>query len=101
MTTDVKRQNWTKAHGKDLVAQWKASGLSQAGFCRANGLSDRRLSYWIKDTTTTPRTDIGFVELRPEPRRVGLRLQLPGGMHIPLESGFDPEVLRAVVGALS
>lgn len=103
MTADIKRQHWTKAEGEDLVAKWKATGLTQAAYCRTHGLSDRKLSYWIKATRPSSplATTTGFVELRPEPARGELKLQLPGGMYIPLERGFDAAVLRAVVEALT
>lgn len=33
---------------RDMVSKWKASGLTQAEFCRKHGLDENRLSRWKK-----------------------------------------------------
>ncbi|WP_416183045.1 IS66 family insertion sequence element accessory protein TnpA, partial [Methylicorpusculum sp.] len=34
------------------IAQWQASGLSQAGYCRQQALSAHQLSYWKRKLQT-------------------------------------------------
>lgn len=43
MTKQEVKQQW-----KDRIAAYRASGLSQAAWCKENNVSLRQLSYWLK-----------------------------------------------------
>lgn len=47
----------TPAEGRELVAAWQRSGLGPAEFCRSEGVTVNRLSYWRRKAPA-----IGFVE---------------------------------------
>lgn len=34
--------------GRQLVQDWRASGESQAGYCRSRGIAPARLAYWMR-----------------------------------------------------
>lgn len=46
MTKNELRKQWS-----DRIAAYKASGLTQAAFCEAQGVSTRQLSYWLRKET--------------------------------------------------
>ena len=98
-----KQRYLTRDQGRLLVDSWESSGQSQAAFCRANGIANWKLTYWRLVSRSRPPASVGFVQLQATSASRCLRMEvyLRGGVHIPIEAGFDPAVLRAVVEALS
>ena len=98
-----KQRYLTRDQGRLLVDSWESSGQSQAAFCRANGIPNWKLSYWRSVTRSRLPASVGFVQLQAAtaPRCQRMEVYLRDGVHIPIEAGFDPAVLRAVVEALS
>lgn len=88
-----------------MVGQLEASGLSVSQFATRHDVSARTLAWWRwKVRQGRPRDDgLRFVELTveraQEPAPIRLRFER-FGMEIQVHRGFDPELLRTVVGAL-
>lgn len=96
--------------GRALVRDWKASGLSQAAFARRRGISAQRLGYWRLRLGQLPPeaapSDSAFVEIptvaSSAPNGIGtLVVEFWGGIHVRVERGFDPVLLRAIVVVLT
>jgi hypothetical protein len=79
------------------VAGWRESGTSAREYARARGYSVQSLERWAKAHGESAR----FVRLevaRPSPRELAVQV---GAARIVVACGFDAELLRAVVSALS
>ena len=92
------------------IQRWRASGLSQARYCRQHALKLHRFIYWKKKFPTasagaplaTVRVDLpaGLGNpLRSETRVSRLRLTV-GGRAIEVGRDFDPVALRQLVHVL-
>ncbi len=101
MPITTPRRYLTRAEGCALVDSWKSSGQSPAAFCRANGLSAWKLTYWRSVAEAQSSAGSGFVQLESAVHGCGLELRLRAGVRVAVEAGFDPVVLRAVVEALA
>ncbi len=65
-----------------MVADYKASGLSGAAFCRDRGIHRSLLYYWIKryDQQTSPG---GFMELKPTHKtNKSIEVTYPNGVRV-------------------
>lgn len=96
---EIRRRNWRKH-----VRNWKESGLTQAEYCRRNGINRRSLFYWKKRVAQCD-PEISFVEIALPPgcitpRSSVLRVLIGERYRIEIESGFDPGLLQQVVCAL-
>lgn len=87
------------------VENWQRSGLSQTGYCRNHGLSQKSFIYWKKKLLSA-NAPISLVEL-PHPSLIPvypvstpLRLLIGGRYRIDIERGFDAETLHQVLGVL-
>jgi hypothetical protein len=86
------KQEWT-----DKIADWRASGLSIAAWCRQHDQNYHRFLYWRwRLEPQQPKTG-GFVELSFRASSLALECN---GMTLHLERGFDPELLRDVLAVL-
>ena len=85
-----------------VLERWRAAGVSQVEFCRANSLSLRQFQYWLKrERRLASGGEAGFsrVVAAAEPGS-GLRLRLPGGAVLEIDRDFDGATLRRVLGCL-
>lgn len=93
------RQLWA-----GLVAEFRASGLGQAQWCRQNGYKVRHLHYWLakfpvrEDRSSPAMPDWLPVPVEADRAPVVVRI---GGVTIDVQAGFDPDLLRAVVRTLA
>ncbi len=92
-----KRLFW-EAH----LRKWKASGLSQAEYCRKNNLKANRLLYWKK---RIPCGEISatLVELPIQKSMFSsspLYLSINGVYRIEINQGFDSDTLDRVIRIL-
>ncbi len=95
------RQRWAR-----LVAEFRASGLGPAQWCRQNGYNVRHLHYWLAKFRTADASASATTAWLPVPieaahtpgARVVVRV---GPVAIDVQAGFDPELLRAVVRTLA
>lgn len=46
-----------------LVADWKASGLTQKAFCKLHGISVSTLGYWVSKVKEQESGTGGFIEM--------------------------------------
>ena len=96
---EIRRRSW-----REHVRKWQESGLTQAEYCRRNGIDRWRMLYWKKRFSQS-EPEISFVEIGLSPscmaqRSHFLRVWVSGRHLIEIESGFDPAVLQQVVCAL-
>lgn len=89
---------------------WKESGLSQAEYCRQNGLSRHRFGYWKRKLSKT-ENQVEFVLLPanlPEqgsPCSLGetsssLHLTVDSRLSLEIQERFSPETLKKVLQVL-
>jgi len=95
-------RHWRREDGERAVAAWRASGLSQRAWCAANGVSNKRLSYWkqVIEAPSEDRSAAGFVAVVREQSSPSLEI-LVGAARILIRDDVDGAQLRAVVEALS
>jgi hypothetical protein len=91
--SDGKISRW-----RDLLAQWQASGLSGAGFCRENDLSYYQFKYWLKRIRSLEAGESGLFARVSTPAG-GIHLVLPGGLRLELEPDFDEATLQRFLRA--
>jgi len=80
-------QRWSESEARRVLAAWRSSGMSLAGFGRTYGVSAHRLSWWRKHLSRPPdlpQLGYGYVRamnastdgsLRGEGIKVGVREQ--------------------------
>ena len=100
-----------RAFWRGHLAHWRASGQSQAAYCREHGLTDHRFRYWkrcfqpegVADESSDPGRflPVQLVSRSATSVDSGITVRLPTGLGLELRNGFDAEVLRSVVQALS
>ena len=92
----------TREDGERWVAAWKVSGKSRGAFAREHGIASHRLYYWTRSAGAKALASGGFVELRPAlVATSGVSVICGDSARVEVASGFDAEVLRSVVAALS
>lgn len=94
----------TRAQGEDLVARWRASGLSQSAFCRQQGYPEKRLWRWAAvlrhDPAPSAATNVGSAGFTTVVVGSGVRVRLASGVAIEVDVHFDAQLLRRVLDAL-
>jgi hypothetical protein len=94
--------HWTRGEGERWVAAWKLSGKSRSAFAREHGLPSHRLHYWTAALAGAEPEQTGFVEVQPPYHRTsGVTVICGRNARVEVSSGFDAEVLHAVVIALN
>jgi hypothetical protein len=82
---------------RGVIGEWRASGGTQAEFCRDRGLPTWKFAYWLKRVSEEDGAPGG-----PALATVsGLRLTLPGGPSLEVEPRFDEATRRRVLRASS
>jgi hypothetical protein len=91
-------------HWRRVVGRWRASGLSQAEFCRRQDIPVWQLAWWRKrlkgqaeDATSL------FVPVTIAPTAASaaeLELTLPGGRILRFRAEVEPTTLAGIVAAL-
>ena len=86
------------------VKAWKDSNLSQAEYCRRQGLKTHSLCYWVNKKLTKPGHPLALVEIPIEkmPVRNDTTLKLTIGNHYQIEIAdhFSPVTLEQVLQVL-
>jgi hypothetical protein len=90
---------------EEHIAAWRSTGLSQAEYCRSNGLVKSRFWYWRRRLDRHEAEDISFVPVAVSPNRTSppsgaIRVITPNGYRIELENGFDPHGMRQLLDAI-
>lgn len=99
----VNRDRW-----QQRIEAWKASGQSQRAFCVEQGLGLATFARWRgifklneRDGDSTPQATPVFVPVTVrDSERSGIRVVLEDGLHIEVNTGFDPRLLHQVVQVL-
>ena len=90
---------------EDHLGAWQESGMSQAGYCRQHGLSDKSFLYW-KKRLAAARVTVSLVEVpgfQATPVLSGCRplhLMIGHRYGIEIERGFDEETLGRLLQVL-
>ena len=86
------------------VKAWKDSSLSQAEYCRRQGLKNHRLCYWVNKKSAKPDHPLALVEIPTQkmPVRSDAILKLTIGNHYQIEIAdhFSPVTLEQVLQVL-
>src|SRR5712691_9497044 len=98
----------TPARMTRLVAQWRASGESRAGFARRHHIPAWTFWYWCRKLSAGARTESGdtapatFVPVRmaAEPDAAVIEIVLRGGERLHVRPGASADLVRAAVTAL-
>ena len=93
---------------RDRLEDFALSEMTVQQWCDFNALPAHQYYYWRR-RLANPKTDhndnstwmaLSVIEAAPLPTTPGLTLHIAGAQ-IEITSGFDPQLLRAVVGALA
>jgi hypothetical protein len=81
----------------NLVAEWRASGISQQQFCKVRDLTLGKFSYWVAHSK--PKLDSGFIALEPDKpiRSEQVEIHYPNGVVIKAGSK-DLTVISGLIG---
>ena len=99
----MKREEYI-SYWQRMMDDQSSSGMRISDWCRANNV---QMSYFYKCRRRFRERQlisVGFIEIKPlgsESKGAGIRVVIDRGTYIEVERGFDPGVLRAVVGILS
>jgi len=91
-----KRKYW-QAH----VKAWKESDLSQAEYCRRQGLKTHRLCYWVNKKSARPDHPLALVEIPvqkiPVRNDAALKLTIDNHYQVEIADHFLPETLEQIL----
>ncbi len=92
----------TPARMARLVAQWRASGISQAAFARQHRIPTWTFWYWCRKLSTVASTTPTFVpvQLTADPPVAVLEIVFSGGERVQIRPGASADLVRAAVSAL-
>ena len=102
---DIRRLRGSEreANARGMLRRWKASGLSQAAFCRRAGISTVTLGRWLREFGDGEGGSRGgFVEVRlgPSTAAAAYDLELASGRHLRIPAGFDASELDRLLAVL-
>ena len=93
---------------KGRIGQWKASGLTQSGYCRLHGFDKRKFHYWknrvLVKSCATASTFIEIpVTASPGSPSASLPLCLiiDGRFRVEVSPGFDTDTLDRLIRVLA
>ncbi len=94
------REFWTHH-----VKSWRASGLTQAQYCRRHRLLKGTLGYWAStlnrpSATGSALVEVGHTGVKPETRRSPIELVVERRYLLRLWPGMEPDHLREVLSVL-
>jgi hypothetical protein len=88
-----KRKYW-----EGQLNSWKASGLTQAAYCREKNLGVRRFLYWKKRIfPERPSATLVELPMRSVLADSPITVVVDGRCRIEIDKGFDPETLEKVL----
>ena len=102
-------QRWE--YWKEQLRQWRQSGLSQAEFCRRNGLTTQQLSKWkiklrnshkpesISKSKSSKSSDTDrFVEVRlTDHIQQSYQISLANGRSLQIPNNYDVQVISELI----
>ena len=107
----TKKKTSRAAFWQKHISQWSKSGLTQAEYCRRNGLSAAAFHWWKGELQRKsklqkkPSTPMQFVEVQGVPpahagRGETYEIVLPRGRAIRVGRDFDSDVLKRLIAAV-
>ena len=94
-----KRKFW-QAH----VEAWKDSNLSQAEYCRKQGLKIHQLCYWVNKKSVKPNHPLALIEIpipkMPVCNEAALKLTINNHYQLEIADHFSPETLEQILQTL-
>ena len=104
------RRRWTSEQRREAVAQFAASGLTQAQFCRRAGLSAATFSTWCRKAARHDRVGAtpvgGFARVQvatavpASTPGAAIVVQVDDGLRVTVPVGTDPVWLGQVLSGL-
>ena len=99
------------AHWRRHVEAWRESGLSQAVYCRQQGLNHKTFSVWTRRVQADPSLDknapLGLLPVQVEPTasvastQASMMLRLAHGAHLELSTDVPPGWLAELLRCLA
>jgi len=87
-----------------LQKEQEQSGLSESGFCKANGISPSTFGYWKRKSKTLARSTPEFLEIstsNPSPfATIPFECQLANGRVLRIPQKFDMSSLKLILSIL-
>lgn len=87
-----------------LQKEQEQSGLSESGFCKANGISPSTFGYWKRKSKTLARSTPEFLEIstsNPSPfATIPFECQLSNGRVLRIPQKFDMSSLKLILSIL-
>jgi hypothetical protein len=103
------QRHWTAEQAKEVMLEWRDSGLSAGAFAKRVGVHRQRLNWWRKrlrewaGQQPPAETSLKLVPLLPSevvarPMSAAVTMRLPGGVELEFEdaSQLQPEWVAAV-----
>ncbi len=86
------------------IKAWKDSNLSQAEYCRRQGLKTHRLCYWVNKKSAKPDHPLALVEI-PLPKMpvrsdAALKLTIDNHYQLEISDHFSPATLEQILHTL-
>jgi len=95
------RKQYTAEQREKLIAEVRATGDGVGAVAKRLGVTSSSAYLWMKAATASPTASAPiFAQVVSSSRPQPMRLEV-GGAALLIESGFDAELLRQVVAALS
>lgn len=96
----IKSEFW-----KPHIEGWRASGLSQAAYCRQHGLDMKRFAYWRRTlaSTAAAASTPALLPIMVSDAPVAddrVEVRLPNGLQVLLPIGLDPAHVVPLIRAL-
>ena len=98
------------AHWRRHVEAWRESGLSQADYCRQQGLNHKTFSVWTRrvhvDLTLDKNVPLGLLPVQVEPSasvastQASMMLRLAHGAQLELSTDVPPRWLAELLRCL-
>ena len=88
---------------RELIENWKTSGLTQKAFCAQQSIAYSGFHYWFKkfrEDKSVPVSGPGFIPVSvtsPPDRTSSIELVMPDGRRINFHDGVDVQFLRALL----
>lgn len=60
----VRKKHYTQEQKNNYCKLWRASGLTQTKFCKANHLAIQTFSRWIKEIKKEPPSELSFIPIQ-------------------------------------
>jgi hypothetical protein len=79
-----------------LVEQWHQSGLSQAGFAKAQNIKLAKLRYWIHKQRHCEPHGSGFIQLNGLPSS-GISIRYPSGVELILPAQVPAGYIKMLI----